>query len=251
MNENQNQIQEQQIQEQQTQIQEVKSNEMTFNGVSFDSLVRASTIFSKAKIIPTTYQDKPADCFIALEMAQRMNVAPMMVMQNLYMVNGRPAWSSQFIISQINTCGKFTPLQFEIGGKDDDRYCIAYATFKATGERCESIKVTIKMAKDEGWYGKNGSKWKTMPDLMLRYRAASFFGKFYCPEKLMGIASQEEIVELDPTDYTVENVPFKNEEQINEEIKFNANTGEVVEIKEEPKKEEVKEQKNIFTDNPY
>lgn len=246
MNENQNQIQEQQ----QTQIQEVKTNEMTFNGVSFDSLVRASTIFSKAKIIPTTYQDKPADCFIALEMAQRMNVAPMMVMQNLYMVNGRPAWSSQFIISQINTCGKFTPLQFEIGGTGDERYCIAYATFKATGERCESIKVDIKMAKDEGWYQKNGSKWKTMPDLMLRYRAASFFGKFYCPEKLMGIASQEEVIEIDPTDYTVENVVVKNEEQINEEIKVNANTGEVVEIKEEPK-QEVKEQKNIFTDNPY
>jgi len=51
----------------------------------------------------------------------------------------------------------------------------------------------MDMAVAEGWFGKAGSKWQTMPEVMLRYRAASFFGKLYAPELLMGIQTAEEI----------------------------------------------------------
>ena len=37
-----------------------------------------------------------------------------MVMQNLYIVYGRPSWSSKFLIATINTCGRFEPLKFEL-----------------------------------------------------------------------------------------------------------------------------------------
>ena len=165
-------------------------------------------------------------------MAQRMNADPLMVMQNLYIVENRPAWSSQFIIAAINACGKFSPLRFELvdeGEKDftweekiweenpqtgksyrksiphkariHDFSCIAWATEKASGERLSSPRVSIAMAISDGWYGKEGSKWKTMPEIMLRYRAASFFGKLYAPELLMGIATAEEVqdtIELSP-----------------------------------------------------
>ncbi|MEG2268721.1 MAG: recombinase RecT, partial [Acinetobacter sp.] len=56
----------------------------------------------------------------------------------------------------------------------------------------ESSKISMEMAVKEGWYTKNGSKWKTMPEQMLRYRAASFFGRVYAPELLMGLRSVEE-----------------------------------------------------------
>jgi hypothetical protein len=49
------------------------------------------------------------------------------------------------------------------------------------------------MAKAEGWVSRKGSKWATMPELMLMYRAASFFGRLYAPEVLMGMHSMEEI----------------------------------------------------------
>ncbi len=178
------------------------------------------------------YKDEPnpnglANCVIALNMANRMGADPLMVMQNLYLIEGRPAWSSQFIMASINSSGRFSALRFELvdlGEKEieytttewvnrkkevmvkkikiNDMSCVAFATERETGERIESSKITIEMAVKEGWFTKNGSKWQTMPEQMLRYRAASFFGRVYAPELLMGLRSadeeQDRIVDVTP-----------------------------------------------------
>lgn len=182
-----------------------------------------------------TYREDPnpnglANCVIALNMASRLNADPLMVMQNLYLIEGRPSWSSQFIMAAINSCGRFSALRFELedlGEKEveytevvwenrskrnvvkkitiRDLSCVAFAVERETGERIESSKITMEMAVKEGWYGKNGSKWQTMPEQMLRYRAASFFGRVYAPELLMGLRSSEEEQEriIDVTPETV------------------------------------------------
>ena len=214
-----------------------------FSAGGLDLMQRAAMMLSHSTLVPAAYrariikrnrygqiereEDNPnalSNCVLALNMAQRMNADPLMVMQNLYIVENRPAWSSQFIIAAINACGKFSPLRFELvdeGEKDftweekiweenpqtgksyrksiphkariHDFSCIAWATEKASGERLSSPRVSIAMAISDGWYGKEGSKWKTMPEIMLRYRAASFFGKLYAPELLMGIATAEDV----------------------------------------------------------
>lgn len=119
----------------------------------------------------------------------------MAVMQNLHVIHGRPSWSSTFIISALNSCGRFSPLRFEMNGEGDKRTCKAWATDK-TGERLEGPEISIDMAKAEGWYGKNGSKWKSMPELMLRYRAAAFFGRLYAPDVLNGMHAAEEVQDI-------------------------------------------------------
>jgi hypothetical protein len=52
------------------------------------------------------------------------------------------------------------------------------------------------MAKDEGWLTKNGSKWRTMPELMLKYRAAAFFARTECPEALYGFQTSDEVEDV-------------------------------------------------------
>jgi hypothetical protein len=130
--------------------------------------------------------------------AQRLNLSPMLVMQNLHVISGRPSWSSQFIISAINGCGRFSPLRFTMEGTEgrDDFACTAWAIEKATGERLDGPRVSIAMAKAEGWYNRAGSKWQTMPGLMIRYRAAAFFGRLYAPELLSGLHSAEEVTDI-------------------------------------------------------
>lgn len=181
---------------------------------AFEDAQRMAKVFSESTLVPKDFQKNIGNCVIALDMANRMGANPLMVMQNLYIVHGKPSWSSTFIISALNTCGKFKPLRFDITGKEnsDDRSCVAWTvetgvdvpidirTLAQAEERNLPIikgpKVSIKMAKDEGWYDKNGSKWKTMPDVMLNYRAASFFGKLYAPEILMGMQTREEIEDM-------------------------------------------------------
>lgn len=177
-----------------------------FNDIdAFEGAQRIAKSLCFSTLVPQQYQgnDNLPNTMIALEMAQRMNTSPLMVMQNLYIVHGKPGWSAQYVIASINMCKKFSPLRFELSGEvnSDDRTCIAWARELDTGDRLESPPVSIRMAIDEGWYNKNGSKWKTMPEVMLRYRAASFFGKLYAPEIMMGMQTTEEltdIIDLEP-----------------------------------------------------
>jgi hypothetical protein len=100
----------------------------------------------------------------------------------------------------IDQSGKFEPLHFEINGTGDGRGCAVWTTLKCTGERVEGPRVDIAMAKAEGWYGRNGSKWKTMPDIMLRYRAAAFFARLYAYDLVCGLQTTDEVIDVDPRD---------------------------------------------------
>lgn len=160
-----------------------------------DNLMRqaykAAKFLSASDLVPEgTYKGHPENCLIALDLANRMALAPLLVMQNLYIVKGKPAWSGQFCISAVNNSGRFTPLDFvflEDGG------CYAQATRLSDGHLCCGTVITPAMVKSEGWLDKPGSKWKAMPQQMYIYRAASFFCKAYCPDILMGLQTVEEV----------------------------------------------------------
>lgn len=173
---------------------------------TFEDAQRMATALSKSAMVPAGYQNDVANCLIALDIAQRVSASPLMVMQNLNIIHGKPSWSGQYVISAINACGRFAPLDFEWTGQEgsDEWGCRAVADDRGTGKIRRGTLVTIKMAKKEGWYAKSGSKWQTMPELMLQYRAAAFFGRVYCPEILMGMA-----VEGEPEDYAQRDVTPK------------------------------------------
>jgi hypothetical protein len=211
------------------------SNELTVNNQeveiipgfmslkSFEFTQRAAALLSNSSLVPKEYQNNIPNCVIALNMASRMGADPLMVMQNLYIVYGRPGWSSQFLISTFNTSGRFSALRYEwIGQKGTDQFgCKAWAIEKATGEKLEGSTVTIEIAKKEGWYTKNGSKWQTMSDQMLMYRAASWFIRAYAPEMAMGMHTTEEIIDIGGNDPEFE-------------ISQKANRGPVVDINQDP-----------------
>lgn len=147
-------------------------------------------------IVPGAFQNNVGNCLIAIEQAQRLSISPMTVMQNLHVIQGRQSWSSKFLIAMINDSKKFDiELQFdETKDKEGKPFsCVAW-TMK-NGRRVEGMTVDMDMAKSEGWLAKNGSKWKTMPQLMLRYRAASFFSSLNCPELTLGLYTKEELID--------------------------------------------------------
>jgi hypothetical protein len=151
--------------------------------------------------VPDNYRGEQnlGNCVIALEISNRIGASVLAVMQNLYIVHGRPAWSSQFLISCVNASRRFSPIRYRMIGETgtDEWGCIAWAVDRE-GVTLESPAVTIAIAKAEGWFSKNGSKWKTMPDLMLRYRAATLFARLYAPEITMGIRTDDEVIDIAP-----------------------------------------------------
>ncbi len=159
---------------------------------SFRECYNLAKVFAKSSLVPQQYQGKTEDCAIAVDMAERMGVTPLMVMQNLYVVKGKPSWSGQACMSFIKAkFGNAEPVYTGERGTDSRGCYIKVVT--PEGEVIEGAEVTMKMAKSEGWLAKTGSKWQTMPELMLAYRAAAFFARVYCPEILMGVQVEGEV----------------------------------------------------------
>ena len=162
----------------------------------FNQMLRAAQMLSQTTIIPQSYQGKPQDCFIAVDMATRMNVSPMVVMQNMYVVKGKPSWAGQACTMLINSCGKFRDVKHIYTGAKgtDNRGCYVEAVRVSDGETVQGVEVTVSRAKAEGWT--SNPKWRNMPDLMLAYRASAFFARVYCPEALMGVQTYEEVEDI-------------------------------------------------------
>ena len=176
------------------------SNNSVFSGIqAFEDAQRIAKALASSTLIPTQFQGQQgfANCLVALEIANRMNISPFLAMQHLHVIHGRPSWSSSFIIAMVNGSGRFTPLRFEMSGEGDAMACFAVATDLKSEQELKGPTITIAMAKKEGWFSKTGSKWQTMPELMIRYRAAAFWGRLYASDLLLGIQSQEEVVNVE------------------------------------------------------
>jgi hypothetical protein len=228
-----------------------------FNPEHFATMQRACTLFASSELVPDMYKisDKNpkekaiANCMIALEMAQRIGASPLMVMQNLFIVYGRPGWSSKFLIASVNTCGRFEALDFKItslGIIKDIEYveyrwdsaakkklphvskfakdvenleCVAFTKEIKSGKILESPPVSIKIAIQEGWYQKDGSKWPNMTKLMLTYRAAAWWTNTHAPELSMGMKTSDEIEDI---------IPYEDvTEKVKTDIQANANKTEI------------------------
>lgn len=202
-----------------------------FDPTQFETMQRVCKMFASSELVPDMYKaskDNPiekavSNCMIAIEIAQRIGASPLMIMQNMVPIYGKPSWSSKFLVATVNTCGRFNPLQYRFtekgmlgmvdytdyvwdnatrskkpvvkqfdGQKIMDIECVAYTTAKGSDQVLESSPVSIRLAIQEGWYTKNGSKWQTMTKQMLMYRAASFWTSAYAPELSMGMRTVEE-----------------------------------------------------------
>lgn len=186
------------------------------NENSFALNQRYAKSLCNSTLVPQHYQGQAglSNCLIALEMANRMNTSPLIVMQNLNIIKGKPAWSSQFIIAMIQT--RFDDLDYEMSGKGDSLSCRCSAVRKSDKKKIYGSPVSLEMAKAEGWT--RNSKWKTMPQLMLQYRAASFFGRQHVADLLLGVQTEEEVVDIQPMKVVTEEVKEQEGERSWEDI---------------------------------
>ena len=181
----------------------VAGNDILSDFAAFENAQRIGKVLCQSQIIPQSYQNNLPNVIVALEIAARNKLSPIVVMQNLNVIKGRPTWSSKYIIAALTTA-RVDNLHYELaedgtitvsgfGGKTmiKNLMCRAIANDKRTGEERVGPWVSMKMAVDEGWYGKDGSKWKTMPEMMIRYRAATFFASIYYPELSIGIEEED------------------------------------------------------------
>lgn len=196
---------------------EVKSAQLDTFG-SYEDMRKAYSMAEKlavSTIVPKDYQNNPANCMIAMDMAMRLDMNPLMVMQGLYVVHGRPSWSGQFAIAIVNGSRRYNaPLKFNMQGHGDTLSCYAY-TFDQEGDEVRGATVTMTMVKAEGWHLDKGtmkSKWNTMPEQMMMYRSASMFARGHCPDLLFGMRVEGEVEDIVKVEKPKPDNPFKPKE---------------------------------------
>ena len=249
-----------------------------FDPQQFETMQRVCKMFANSELVPDMYKAKYnqipnganetqiaaiqaenkalenkaiANCMIAISISMRIGADPLMIMQNMVPIYGKPSWSSKFLISTVNTCGRFNPLRFKFtekgmlgmvdytdyvwnnqtrskqavnkqfdGKKIMDIECVAWTTAKGSNDVLESSPVTIRLAIQEGWYTKSGSKWQTMPKQMLMYRAAAWWTNVFAPELSMGMKTEDEVRDIVDAEYidvtdVVENEKVENANKTN------------------------------------
>lgn len=166
-----------------------------WNPETFGHALKLANLFKDSALIPKHLQGKLPDVAIALLMAKRLNEDPLIVMQNIYIVSGKAGWSAQYIIARANRSGIFRGrINWRETGADQNLEITAYATLADTGEEI-AMTASMKMARDEGWT--SNAKYKSMPQVMLRYRSATLLVRLYAPEVMLGIQTVEEIEDVE------------------------------------------------------
>ena len=174
------------------------------NTDSFEFAQRQAKSLCESDLVPKSYQGQKGlpNCLVAIEMSKRMKLSPLTVMQNLNVIHGTPTWSAQFITSQILGCGRFTNFDYLVKGEGDTLEVQCVAKRIEDQKLIKGTTVSMRMARLEGWT--RNSKYQSMPELMLRNRAATFFGRQYIPDLLLGVQTSEEVVDIQPLDVTPE-----------------------------------------------
>jgi hypothetical protein len=169
----------------------------------FMQLYRIAEMFAQSQFVPESFRGKVGDCFIGMQMAMRLGIEPLMLLQNTYVVHGKPGIQAVVAIGLVNTSGLFKDsLDFEVVGDDptQQNYRVrAFAARKDTGKVVHGPWIDWKIVRAEKWDDKPGSKWKTMPGLMFQYRAGSWFARLHCPERLMGMQTLDELEDVGET----------------------------------------------------
>lgn len=189
------------------------------DGSALEHLWRLSRYFAASRMVPAHFQQKPEDCMVALMMAQQLEVNPVLALQNLQVINGRPGFSASFAIGLANQRGPFSgPITWSSKGKGDSLEVTAQATIKGSGE-VVTTTVSMEMAKAEGWT--KNPKYRSIPEQMLRYRSATWLIRLHCPEVLMGLQSSEELEDVRPVTVRAEAPvdPPNVVAELNEQIK--------------------------------
>ena len=176
------------------------------NTDSFEFAQRQAKSLCESDLVPISYRGQKGlpNCLVALEMSKRMNLSPLTVMQNLNIIHGVPTWSAQFISSQILGCGRFENFDYLVKGEGETLEVQCIAKRIADQKIVKGTAVSMKRARLDGWT--KNPKYPSMPELMLRNRAATFFGRQYIPDLLLGVQTSEEVVDIQPLDVTPETV---------------------------------------------
>lgn len=170
--------------------------EIMFDLDRFEQVKKIAKVFYCSALVPAALRGKSetegiANIILAFSLASELKENPLVLMQNVFFVGGTPGWKTQYVIAKANRAKVFAGrINWRTTKPDGVLTVTAFAALADTGEPVEAT-VDMTMAKAEGWT--KNSKYASMPEHMLRWRAAAFLIRLYAPEVMLGYSTIEEL----------------------------------------------------------
>ncbi len=166
------------------------------NAMTRGQLWHLSQSLAQSPLVPKHFQGRPGDCYIMADLAQRMDAPILPILQGTYIVHGKPGFEGKLTAALLEGSGRIVgPIDYETTGDiDSGEYgCRAIVQDRSLEKQIQGPWVTWKIVKAERWDAKEGSKWKTIPELMFCYRAASWLVRTRYAGVLMGMNTVDEL----------------------------------------------------------
>lgn len=184
------------------------TNQMTNTGnfnlspQNLNEAMQLAQIMSDSQMVPKDFQGKPGNVLVAVQMGADIGLAPMQAIQNIAVINGRPAlWGDavKAIVLASPLCEKFEETI-------DESTMTAYTKVKRKGHEEKVVSFSRKDAEAANLWGKSGP-WTQYPKRMLQMRSRGFAARDEFADVLKGLAVAEEL-----QDFAVEKDITPNEQ---------------------------------------
>ena len=159
---------------------------------TFDQALTFSQYLADSDMVPKDFKGKPGNCLIAMQWGAELGLKPLQALQNLAVINGRPALWGDAVIALVRN----SPLcEFVI---ETDDGSTATCRVKRRGEPEQQRTFSMDDARAAGLLGKSGP-WTQYPRRMRQMRARAFALRDVFPDVLRGMPMAEEVMDT-PTE---------------------------------------------------
>lgn len=185
---------------------------------SMRELLDFAQIAAKSTMLPRDYLGKPENVVIAVQLGSELGLAPMQALQNIAIINGRPAVFGDAMLGLVKQSPLCEDIEEHFEGEGDRRVAVCVA--KRAGKRPVHQSFSVEDAKRANLWGKSGP-WQQYPDRMLQMRARGFALRDAFPDVLRGLIGAEEAADISTIEAVAEPAPPPEpdrREEINREV---------------------------------
>ena len=170
---------------------------MVLRPTSFNELVQFAQMAAKSAMVPASYKGQPESIMLAIQMGSEVGLAPMQALQNIAVINGRPAIWGDAVVGLCRQSPHCRDIIETIAGDGDNM--TATCTAIRAGAEPVVRSFSVADAKKAGLWGKSGP-WQQYPTRMLQMRARGFAVRDAFPDVLRGLITAEEARDMPERD---------------------------------------------------
>ena len=195
------------------------------NTTSLEITQRYIRMLADANSVPKKFRNKQTnavnygDLLLIFDVMQNTGNNLAMCLNGLNPINGLLSAGAEWKKTQLDKSGRFYDDDWvEVGKPNTDSWGYYYQGIrKKDNHKCKGPTITVKMAKDMGWWTRDHSLWPHDTENMLRKRALSRFVNDYAPDVSLNSVMDEdtpkgEIIDVTPQPESRFDKPLLSEE---------------------------------------